>query len=264
MRSIETNKPKTSCYSINNFKNLDDCFQFIPTTPNEALHSLFYLSSCMFVSNTQAIESLFALSEMSTEFAPIDEDARLLDIYSFSKDKQCIYACHSNYLCRIFDYDFNSYQCRLFQGDLETTGIIIISNSSISLVGQIKLNSELFSAYGSPCSACFNNRYLTCINSICDCPQYTYWTGSMCASQNLRGGQCSNSSQCRADLNDTCLQFFQYGRKINLFIEGGNLNCNLLNEQIKKLKNALIMIKFLILVLSSGFITQQQDYFWKS
>jgi hypothetical protein len=37
----------------------------------------------------------------------------------------------------------------------------------------------------------------------------------MCAAQNLRGGQCSSSNQCRIDLNYTCLQFFQCGRKEN-------------------------------------------------
>lgn len=169
----------------------------------------------LFVRNTQTIESLVTLNETGTEFAPIDEDALLLGIYTFSTNTKCIYACHSNCFCRIFDYDSVSYRCRLFEGDLQTTGFIINSNSSTSLVGQIVLSPMLFAAYGQPCSACFNSRYLTCVNGTCDCLQHTYWTGSMCASQNLRGGQCSSSSQCRADLNYTCLQFFQCGRKKN-------------------------------------------------
>lgn len=115
----------------------------------------------------------------------------------------------------IFDYDSISYRCRLFKGDLETTGSIINSNSSTSLVGQIELSPKLFSAYSQPCSDCFDSRYLMCVNTTCDCLQHTYWTDSMCASQNLRGGQCSSSNQCRADFNYTCLQFFQCGRKKN-------------------------------------------------
>jgi hypothetical protein len=170
----------------------------------------------LFISNahTQAIESFVTNSESGLEFAPLDEDALLLASYLFSNDKQCIYACHSNYFCRIFDYDSVSYRCRLFEGDLGTTGSIIISNSSTSVVGQIELYPEFFSAYGAPCSACVESRYLTCINSACACLRHTYWTGSICASQNLRGGQCVSSNQCRADLNYTCLQFFQCGRKI--------------------------------------------------
>jgi hypothetical protein len=97
---------------------------------------------------------------------------------------------------------------------LEQLALLLSRILRTSAVGQIELYPEFFSAYGAPCSACVESRYLTCINSTCTCLRHTYWTGSICASQNLRGGQCISSNQCRADLNYTCLQFFQCGRKI--------------------------------------------------
>ena len=170
----------------------------------------------LFVCGTQSIESLMTMTEMGTEFSPIDEDAVLLGIYSYLTNKKCMEACHFNCFCRIFDYDPISYRCRLFEGDLETVGFIVNSNTSRSFVGQIQLSPMLISAYGQPCSTCYGNRYLTCVNGTCNCLRHTYWTGSICASKNLRGRPCSTANQCRADLNHTCLQFFQCGRKENI------------------------------------------------
>lgn len=161
----------------------------------------------------QAPESFVTVSDPGTEFAPIDENILTLGTFYLSNHMECIYACHTNYICRVFDYDCVSYRCRLFEGDVDTTGSIVSSNSSSSTVGQITLSPNLFTVYGQACSACFDSRYLTCINSTCTCFQHTYWTGSICASQYLLGGQCLNSTQCRTDLNYTCLQFFQCGRK---------------------------------------------------
>jgi hypothetical protein len=174
---------------------------------------LFTVLLLLFVPYLQASESLVTVSDLGTEFAPIDQNILLLDTFSLSNLKKCHYACHMNYVCRVFDYDSVSLRCRLFEGDVITTGAIAISNSSSSTVGQIQLSSSLFATYGQPCSSCFSSRYLTCINSTCTCFQHTYWTGSICASQYLLAGQCLNSSQCRVDLNHTCLQFFQCGRK---------------------------------------------------
>ena len=175
------------------------------------------LSTVVFlvVSCTSIPESFVAVSEVGKEFAPIDESALLLGTYVFSNYNECVYSCQMNYFCRVLDYDTTSQRCRLFEGDLDTTGSIISSNSSTSSVSQIELFSDLFSAYGQPCSACVDSRYFKCVNSTCTCRGNTYWTGSVCASQNLRGGECSDPRQCRADLNHTCLQFYQCGRKKN-------------------------------------------------
>lgn len=172
-----------------------------------------FLLLFLFVCETESIESLMTMTEMGKEFSPIDEDAVLLGVYHHSIHKKCIEACHFNCFCRIFDHDSISYRCRLFEGDLETTGFVVNSNSSNSFVGRIQLSPMLFSAYGQPCSACSSSRYLTCVNGTCTCLRHTYWTGSICASQTVRGGPCSTANQCRADLNHTCLQFFQCGRK---------------------------------------------------
>jgi hypothetical protein len=77
---------------------------------------------------------------------------------------------------------------------------------------------EIFKAYGQPCSACSDNRYLACVNRSCHCLPHTYWTGFKCAPQLLLGAHCTEASQCRTDLNYTCLQFFQCGRKCRSFV----------------------------------------------
>jgi len=92
-------------------------------------------------------------------------------------------------------------------------GSIIASSSSLSVVRSVELFSEQFSSKGLPCSYCLYSRYLTCINSTCQCPSGTHFDGSICHSQNLLGGQCINEMDCRIDLNFTCLPRQQCGRK---------------------------------------------------
>ena len=161
-------------------------------------------------------ESYVRISESVTQFFPIDETILLLDKVSLSSYQDCVYACHQNDFCRVFDYDSLSQLCRLFEGDLQTTGLIGPSNSSTSTAGDFEQLPFLFSAYGQPCSACSEDRYLRCINTTCSCREHTYWTGNICASQSLYAASCTAAEQCRSDLNLTFLQFFQCGRKRNI------------------------------------------------
>jgi hypothetical protein len=160
-----------------------------------------------------APQSYVHISQSGTEFIPLDGSVRPLDTLIVLTYQACFYACHQTDLCRVFDYDALLHRCRLFEGDLITTGSIGLSNSPTSSAGHLHLMPFLFSDYGRPCHECIRSRYLKCINSRCECPERTYWTGSICASQQLYAGKCSNDDQCRADLNHTCLQFFQCGRK---------------------------------------------------
>jgi hypothetical protein len=92
-------------------------------------------------------------------------------------------------------------------------GSIIPSSFSQSRVGLIKLPPEYFNDRGSPCSMCQNSRYLTCINSTCQCLPHTFFDGSICQNQKLLGVECASETECRKDLNYTCLSRMQYGRK---------------------------------------------------
>ena len=174
---------------------------------------VYVLIFLLFFSCTHAmLETYFKLSILGMEYLPQDESALLLATSYCTQYQQCAQACSLNYACRIFDYDSASRRCRLFEGDLKTVGSMQASNSSFSKIGQVVINPALFSAYGQSCSFCMYNRYLMCINNTCGCLGHTYWTGSICATQQLLGGQCTNSSQCWYS-NHTCLRYFQCGRK---------------------------------------------------
>ncbi len=158
-------------------------------------------------------QSAMVLSSSGFEFSPIDIQALL--VYEATADSKlaCAQNCHSNALCRIFDFDDQSGRCRIFQGDVVTMGSIVASSSSQSCVGYIELNPEQFASIRKPCSFCEDSRYLTCINSTCQCQPHTVFDGSICQSQKLLGTACINETECRMDLNFTCLPRQQCGRK---------------------------------------------------
>ncbi|CAF3674483.1 unnamed protein product, partial [Adineta steineri] len=123
----------------------------------------------------------------------------------------CAQTCHSNGNCRIFDFDDQSLLCRLFQGNIITMGSIVPSSSSQSRVGSRKYNAEQFINHGQSCSLCEGSRYMRCINNTCHCEIHTYFDGTICQSQKLLGDVCMNSTECRSDLNYTCLPRQQCG-----------------------------------------------------
>ena len=157
------------------------------------------------------------LSSSGFEFSPMNEQALLLSITTTNSIINCVRLCHSTAQCRILDFDAQSHRCRLFQGNIRTMGSIVISSSLQSRVGSIKLSPEYFLNYGQPCSSCQGSRYLTCENGSCQCPMHTYFDGSICQSQKLLGDDCDNSTECRIDLNYTCLPRMQCGRKYRSF-----------------------------------------------
>jgi hypothetical protein len=95
----------------------------------------------------------------------------------------------------------------LFEGD-STTGSIISSSSSTSVVGTVRISSTLYSStYDQPCQACQQDRYEVCSTntSTCQCPDHTYWNGSVCALQLFENETCGQVNSCRSDLNLSCL-----------------------------------------------------------
>jgi hypothetical protein len=153
------------------------------------------------------------LSSNGFEFSPVDQQALLLASTTANSIFSCTQQCHTMTQCRIFDFDGQSNRCRLLEGNIATMGSIVVSASSQSRVGSIKLRSEQFVNLGQPCSSCLGSRYLTCANNTCQCPAHTYFDGSICQSQKLLGDDCGNNTECRNDLNYTCLPRMQCGCK---------------------------------------------------
>ena len=158
-------------------------------------------------------QSLTVLFDLGFEFSPDDMLALLMYESTANSKLACVRECHSNGLCRIFDFDGQSGRCRIFEGDVLTMGSIVASSSPQSYVGYIEVGPEQFAYQGHPCSFCEGSRYLTCIESICQCQPHTFFDGSICRSQKLLGSTCTNEMECRVDLNYTCLPRQQCGRK---------------------------------------------------
>ena len=161
-------------------------------------------------------QSSMNISSPGFLFSPTNFNALFLLSNTVPSLLYCARLCHSNYQCRIFDYDPQSRQCRLFQGDIATMGSLTMSPSLQSRVGSMKIDASQFLSFGQACSSCVGSRYLRCVNSTCQCPMNTFFDGSICQSQKLIGGQCVNSNECRSDLNHTCLTRMQCGREYSL------------------------------------------------
>lgn len=164
--------------------------------------------------DASASQSYWSLSSPGLVFKPKDEQALFISQTFTDSKVKCAFSCHSTIDCRIFDYDASSRRCRLFEGNVEVMGGLT-GNTSYpqSVVGSIELNAELFGAHGQPCSSCQQNRFLSCINGSCQCPSRTYFDGSICQSQKVLGNRCVNATECRQDLNYTCLPRQQCGRE---------------------------------------------------
>ncbi|CAF1506503.1 unnamed protein product [Adineta steineri] len=176
------------------------------------LFTLFILIITQRLETTTNIwQSIFDVSNLGLEFSPADEQALLLLDTTARSLLNCAQMCEMIARCRTFNYDIQIKHCRLYQGDIDSTGEVVPSVSSQSVCGSIKLIMENFADYGGPCSICDGSRYLTCINLTCQCQPNTFFNGSMCRSQKLIGGGCTSDNQCRNDLNLKCLLNNQCG-----------------------------------------------------
>jgi len=151
-------------------------------------------------------QSTLQFTSIGLQYQP-NNNLQLISTKSIKTKLLCSAQCNQLTTCRIFDYDTVSKRCRLFEGDL-TTGSIISSSSSTSVVGTVQISSNLYSSvYNQSCQLCHQNRYETCCTntSTCQCPGHTYWNGSVCALQLFVNATCGQSNACRSDLNLSCL-----------------------------------------------------------
>ena len=172
------------------------------------------------IQSQSVYQSLVVKSNQGYQYSPLVPSAQLISTSISASFQLCLSACHTNSLCRIFDYGaLVSQQCRLFEGNTNNLGTLTPAALPNSFVGSIQITASLFSQYGQPCSSmCQESRYLTCNdNHTCECAAHTYWSSSagMCLSQSpVLGASCQQGMKmCRDDLNYTCLQFNQCGRE---------------------------------------------------
>ncbi|CAF4103803.1 unnamed protein product [Adineta steineri] len=127
---------------------------------------LFFLASTVNpVYSEEIFQSRIVYYPIGTQYSPVNQAAQLLSTTITNSLKACAIACNQNVLCRIAEYDTSaSGQCRLFEGDIDTTGSIITLPSQ-SRVGVVQISASLFSQHGFSCgTSCQENRYLTCHN----------------------------------------------------------------------------------------------------
>ena len=120
-------------------------------------------------------QSLSVISKQGNQFLPVKPSAQLISSSFVQSEKLCFTFCNTNTLCRIFDYEaIAQYECRLFEGDVNTLGSIISSSMPNSIVGIIQITSSLFIEYDQLCSSiCNESRYLMCDrNSTCECMNF--------------------------------------------------------------------------------------------
>jgi len=183
---------------------------------------LFLLETINLTHSQEIFTAEIVLSNPGTQFVPAVMSAQFISTALTNSAVKCAMLCTANILCRVYDYEvLTPKQCRLFEGDTNTLGQIVSSSSPQSVVGAVQLSPDLFAEYGSPCSSfCFHSRYLQCGNNFtCKCMPHTYWDPSIsiCLPQSpILGGSCQqNMTMCREDINYTCLQFNQCGRKLH-------------------------------------------------
>lgn len=153
--------------------------------------------------NSNIWQAYVQLSDYGLQFSSYDQQAFLHSDIRKSV-LACVQKCFTIIKCRTFNYDTVIRYCSLYEGDADTTGLVVPSYSSDSRYGYIQLTVKDFINHGQSCSYCENHRYMTCINSTCQCQIHTYFDGSICRSQKLNGSGCSSDIECRSDMNLTC------------------------------------------------------------
>lgn len=97
--------------------------------------------------NANTWQSCIDLCNDGFEFVPFDDGDHLLNLTT-DLLTSCARICALTTHCRTFNYNSHSQQCQLFQGDIDTVGSIISSNSSHATCGSVVLNNENFVDYG--------------------------------------------------------------------------------------------------------------------
>ena len=142
-------------------------------------------------------QSHIVISDLGYYFKPAQATDWRNDLI-VSTFEECVRRCNEDYVCRTFDYNFDSNRCRLFEVD-SSPGQIANDPSLRSQVGQVQLLPDFYRAINQTCNHCNTNRYLTCIDDLCQCPWNTFWNGLICEKERYAGEFCTNNKQCRTD-----------------------------------------------------------------
>ncbi len=170
--------------------------------------SLFLIIGCLFfIQLSMQDKSVSDMSVMGWEFVSVDSSLPPLFTCTAKTRLYCSLECNKRIDCRTFDYDGDSRQCRLWDGDITTGSIVASPAKPQSSVGTIQILPSLYvNIHNQSCDKCAQSRYETCDtnSSTCQCPSKTFWNGSICLPQLLRNQICSRMDDCRLDLNLTC------------------------------------------------------------
>jgi hypothetical protein len=174
---------------------------------------LILLLCIVLVSN--ALEPVqFTLSTMGNQFQSANAVELLTTSFNIRTPASCAMLCYQHSLCLTFDFDFNSKQCRLFEGSVDTGTILPAPFSSV-VVGWINIDASMYYSYNATYDKCVNNRFLysNILTNLCECPIHTFWNGSMCLNQRYTGDVCESDNWCRTDLNIECISLVCVGKK---------------------------------------------------
>jgi hypothetical protein len=164
----------------------------------------------------------FALSQAGSQFKPANP-VELLGAYTNVRAIiPCATLCYRNSLCRTFDFDSSSQQCRLFEGSVDTG--TLLPNFPSTVVGWINMTPSLFNLYNVSNDQCVDDRFLDSqtVSGLCECPIHTFWNGSMCLNQGFANDTCENNDWCRADLWINCTLGKCVGKTCLLSIQENN------------------------------------------
>jgi len=161
----------------------------------------------------------FTLNRAGNQF----KAANVVELLSTSSNVRtiisCVMLCYRNSLCRTFDFDSSSGQCRLFEGSVDTGRLL--PNFATTIVGWINMSPSMFSLYNASSDQCVDNRFLDSetLSDRCECPIHTFWNGSMCLNQRFDNDTCENNNWCRTDLWINCTGLMCIGKTCLLSVQ---------------------------------------------
>ena len=162
---------------------------------------------------TQGFDSAkFSITQPGNRFQPVNSLERLSVANNVHSTMSCAIICYSDSLCRTFDFDSNSKQCRLFEGSFDTGSLL--PNFSSAVIGWIDINTSIFDLYNATSDRCAHSRFLdgSTLSGRCECPIHTFWNGSMCLNQRYNGSSCVQTSWCRTELWLNCISSVCVGK----------------------------------------------------
>ncbi|CAF1415626.1 unnamed protein product [Adineta ricciae] len=153
-------------------------------------------------------QSTARLSNLGYTFTPYSSASTPLLTLAQSSILRCHMQCNPRIACRLFDYDSDTNQCRLWSDDL-TTGMIslAIPSKPQSRVGVIRIAPYIYTPiHNQPCDKCTESRYEECdpFSLTCQCPSVTFWNGNVCSPQRYLNQSCATIDSCRSDLALEC------------------------------------------------------------